>query len=317
MVLEILKKPLIEYKTRILKRLIRGACMKELTMLNGAEPREILRTVIEKKTPAVMSYLSKGKWHIANVLLTNLGANRLDTHLSPRKMGPTSQKVHEDTSSGENEKLNPLNIQINQPVGISLKYGYGKFIFETTVVALEPSSDPKSGGTIVLMVPDRIEMVQRRSYFRVKVPSSLKVNVMLWHRRYKDEMSKTQQIETQTPDTRRTPPERYWQGKLADISAGGLQIVVDKGQKPDFKRGQFMGLRFTPMPYEMPLMFNAQIRNILPTADEKSICLGLRIVGLEASPEGRQVLQRLCNVVEHYYRINQHSTKKRDLQTTG
>jgi hypothetical protein len=71
------------------------------------------------------------------------------------------------------------------------------------------------------------------------------------------------------------------------------------------------------MPYEMPLMFDAQIRNILPTAGEKSICLGLRIVGLEASPEGRQVLQRLCNVAEHYYQINQCTLKGRDFQTTG
>ncbi|HUV41903.1 MAG TPA: PilZ domain-containing protein, partial [Sedimentisphaerales bacterium] len=122
---------------------------------------------------------------------------------------------------------------------------------------------------------------------------------------------------TQTPDSRRMTPECYWQGKLTDISAGGVQIVVDTGQKPDFKRGQFIGLRFTPMPYEMPLMFDAQIRNILPTIDQKCICLGLRIVGLEASPEGRQVLQRLCNVAEHYHQMNQCSAKQQDFQTTS
>ena len=321
MVLGILKKPLFKYKTRTLKHLNRGADMNEVAMLSGTQPREILQTVIEKKVPAVMSYLSRGKWHVAKVSLTNLGANRLDIQVSPRKMDSILQKAHEGTPSGGTQmttsKPSPLNIQVNQPVGISLKYGYGKFIFETTVVALEPSLDPTSGGTIVLLVPDRIEMVNRRSYFRVDVPGSLKVNVMLWHRRSTDEMPITQQLATQTPDARRTPPQCYWQGKLTDISAGGMQIVVDCGQKPDFKRGQFIGLRFTPMPYEMPLMFDAQIRNILPTADEKNICLGLQIIGLEASPEGRQVLQRLCNVVEHYYRINQCSPKETDLQTTS
>jgi hypothetical protein len=255
------------------------------------------------------------------VLLTNLGANGLDIRLAPRKTDSST------VLSSLSKDSPPLNIQVNQPVGISLKYGYGKFIFETTVVAIQPSSDPTSGGTIALMVPERIELVQRRSYFRVDVPSSLKVNVMLWHRRYTDEMSETlasaerveagQQIETQTSDSRRLPQGSYWQGKLTDISAGGVQIVVDTGQKPDFKRGQFIGLRFTPMPYEMPLMFDAQIRNILPTAGEKSICLGLRIVGLEASSEGRQVLQRLCNVAEHYYQINQCTLNGRDFQTTG
>ena len=58
-------------------------------------------------------------------------------------------------------------------------------------------------------------------------------------------------------------------------------------------------------------MFNAQIRNILPTVNEENLCLGLQIVGLEASTEGHQILQRLCDVVERYYQINQ--TKNADL----
>ncbi|MHC4657723.1 MAG: PilZ domain-containing protein, partial [Planctomycetota bacterium] len=112
------------------------------------------------------------------------------------------------------------------------------------------------------------------------------------------------------------PPGQYWQGRLIDISAGGAQVAVDAGQEPDFRNGQFIGMRFTPMPYETPLMFNGQIRNILPTADGKSICLGLQIVGLEASSEGRQILQRLCSVVERYYQINQTSVRQQDLQGT-
>ena len=202
-------------------------------MLSGNEPRKILQTVIEKKTPAVMSYLSKGKWYVARVLLTNLGANRLDVRVSPRRVTNYEPRATSDC------RTSLTNIQVNQPVGISVKYGYGKFIFETTVVALEPSSDPTSGGTIVLMVPDRIEIVQRRSYFRVDVPGSLKVNVMLWHCRYTDERPETQQMGTRTPllafarkQGGRTPPEYYWQGKLTDISADGAQIVVDTGQKP-------------------------------------------------------------------------------------
>lgn len=264
---------------------IRGENMNELAIPLGTEPREILQALIEKKTPAIMSYLSRRKWHVAKVLLTDLGANRLSIQVLPRK------------------NLNPLNIQIDQPVGVSLKCGYGKIIFETTVIALEPSPEATSGGTIVLKVPDRIELVQRRNYFRVDVPKSLKVNVLLWHRSISDA-------------GQQTPPEHYWQGNLADISAGGAQIVIDNAQNPDFKKGQFVGLRFTPMPYEMPLMFDAQIRNLLPTANDKSICLGLQIVGLEASSEGRQTLQRLCNVVEQYYRINQTNAKQQDFQTT-
>jgi len=291
--------------------------MNEVVMLSGAEPREILQSVIEQRIPAIMSYLSKGKWHIAKVLLTNLGASRLSVEVCSQ-----SRQV---------------NIQVEQPVGISIKYGYGKFVFDTTVVRLEPSTDSTTGGTIVLVVPDRVEIVQRRSYFRVDVPKSLKVNVLLWHRR-RSHGTKNEMRDTK--DEKR----KYWQGRLVDISAGGAQIVVGGGvvqhclsglvpstqgqefsqfaedskmEALDFKTGQFIGLRFTPMPYETPLMFDAQIRNILPTVDGKSICLGLQIVGLEASREGRQVLQRLCNIVERYYQINQSSAKQQDMQRIG
>lgn len=324
-------------------------------MLRGAEPREILQAVIEKRIPAIMSYLSKGKWHVAKVLLTNLGANRLSVEVGPQSRHKGFGKVSCNTSQDGNRnvgtgakvrtpileegppKPHPVNIQVNQPVGISLKYGYGKFVFDTTVVGLEPSPDPTTGGTIVLAVPDRVEVVQRRSYFRVDVPKSLKVNVLLWHRR------RNRGTKNEMRDTK-DEIRNYWQGRLVDISAGGAQIVVDgrvsqrpvsglgsvaqrpegsefakncEMEAPDFKKGQFIGLRFTPMPYETPLMFDAQIRNILPTADGKSICLGLQIVGLEASAEGRQVLQRLCNVVERYYQINQSSAKQQDMQPIG
>jgi hypothetical protein len=321
MVLGTIKKPLIEYKVRISRYLIGGIGMNEVEVLHGAEPREILQTVTEKKAPAIMSYLSRGEQRIVRVLLTNLGANRLDIQVLPGKGDSISRKAHKMGA----KKPHPIDIQVNQPVSISLKYGYGRFTFETTVAGFEPSSEPASGGeappygnpTIALMIPDRIEITQRRSYLRVEVPSFLKVNVMLWHRRYINGEPETQQMASQTTGAHRMPPEHYWRGRLTDISTGGARIVVDAMQRPDFKKGQFIRLTFTPMPYEMPLTFDARIRGILLTADEKSICLGLQIVGLEENPQTRQVLHRLCSVVEAYYRINQYSAKQRDFQTTS
>ena len=68
------------------------------------------------------------------------------------------------------------------------------------------------------------------------------------------------------------------------------------------------------MPYETPLTFSAQIRNVLSTVDGQGISLGLQIVGLEASPEGHQVLTRLIAVVGRYYQINQSGAKQLDKQ---
>lgn len=265
----------------------------QLVTLHGVDCQKILQNVVAKRTPAIMSYLSRDKWHVAKVLLTALSEDKLNAE-----------------GVGWMKRPRPINIQAGQPVGISFKHGYGKFVFDTTVAALEPSPDPSSGGTIILAAPDRVGVVQRRSYFRVSVPESLKVNVVFWHRRSKlqakDAMWSWPSIE----------PQQYFQGRLVDISAGGAQVKVPlqtdngKSQADDFRKGQFIGLRFTPMPYETPLMFSAQIRNMLPAADQKGIFLGLQIVGLEASPEGRQVLSKLVDIVERYHQINQSGAKQ-------
>lgn len=269
--------------------------MSEIVILQGQESRAVLASVVEQESPAIMSYLSKDKWHVAKVVLKALQDDKLYI-----------EGCH------AMDKPHPINIQINQPVGLNFKHAYGKFVFDTVVVGLEPSLDPSAGGRIVLTAPQRIGVVQRRSYFRVNAPDSLKVNVVIWHRAGGRQMKE--------------PMHNYYEGRLMDISAGGAQIIVPaKNGKMqgapgagvfDFHKGQFIGVRFTPLPFETPLVFNAQIRNILPTADHSALCLGLQIVGLEASEEGRQVLARIANVVERYYEINQASGKPHDQQTT-
>ncbi|MCL5282163.1 MAG: PilZ domain-containing protein [Planctomycetes bacterium] len=297
--------------------------MSEIVMLQGPESQTVLQMVVQTQAPAIMSYLSKDKWHVAKVVMKDLRADRL--------------YVENCHTAG---KPHPINIRLEQPVGVNFKHAYGKFVFDTTVVGFEPSADPEAGGTIVLAAPQCVGVVQRRSYFRVNVPASLRVNVVLWHR-----------------TGHRASDDRlhaYCEGRLVDISAGGAQVVVplkhgaaggpagldtnsaspasnaasagalqqtvmgaaqappagaapraDAPGTADFRKGQFLGVRFTPMPYEVPLMFNAQIRNVLPTADHAGLCLGLQIVGLEASEDGRQTLSRLAQVVERYHQINQ------------
>jgi len=281
-------------KTRILQRIATGGVdMNEVAMLSGSEPRKILQTMIEKKVPAIMSYLSRGKWHVAKVELTDLGACRVDVRILP------TPNPH------------PINIKTDQPVGVSLKYGYGKFIFEATVMALEPSADATSGGTIILTMPDRIEIVQRRSYFRVQVPNSLKVKVLLWHHKQQSEQPEDDQAQQ---DTDHTQPPKYHQGRLIDISAGGAQVALEVADAENFNVGRFIGVRFTPLPYERPLLFNARVRNILPTANGRQACLGIQIIGLEVSIEGREMLSRLVEIVERYYQLSQTGAKHQDFQ---
>ena len=90
--------------------------MSRVEMLRGAEPRKILETMVDGHVCAIMSYLSKRKWHVAKVQLVGLGANRLSVQII------------------KGAKPHPINIQVDQPIGISLKHEYGKFIFDTKVI---------------------------------------------------------------------------------------------------------------------------------------------------------------------------------------
>lgn len=256
--------------------------MNNVVMLCGAEPRKVLQAVIDKKVPVILSYFSRGKRHIAKVVISRLGANILEMDVLPR------------------EDPQPINIHSNQEISISLKYGYGKFAFESKVIDLKASLEPESGGVIVVNVPTRLELVQRRSYFRVNVPESMKVGTKIWYGRSEGGSEKRSS-------------GNYREGSLVDLSAGGCQVALDCDQKQHFRAGQFVTMEFTPMPYESSFVLEAQIRKVLLTADRGHVCIGLQIIGLESSVEGRESLQRLCDVVENYYQINQGSVKNLEM----
>lgn len=258
--------------------------MKEVVLLRGSEPHKVLQRVIEEKKPALMCYLSRGKWHKAQVLLVNLDSEKLDVRVVPTDYEPVVLAQY----YGLHGKPHPVNVRLGQSVGLSIKCEGGKFIFDAEVMDFGMSS-PTGGGIITLEVPDQMEMISRRSFFRVRVPEEISIDVQLWHRRCR--RSKAEQ-------------EHRWQGRLVDISAGGLQVAVDASKRPDFRQGQFVKVRFCPLRSSPAIEFSAQIRNILPTADGESLCFGLQVVGLEASKEGRAILARLAAVTELYYELN-------------
>lgn len=85
-------------------------------------------------------------------------------------------------------------------------------------------------------------------------------------------------------------------------------MAIDAAEKTTLGRGRLVGLEFSPKPAGVLLAFDAQVREILPTADGKNICLGLQFVGLKANPEARQGLQKLCNAEGVYYEAKENAT---------
>lgn len=170
--------------------------------------------------------------------------------------------------------------------------GFGGFfkIAGMSEVVLESSVEQLSTGTLELYSSDKSEPFERRKCARLHVPSSLEINVHLWHSGRKDDYHKMR-------------PGRYWNGRLVDISEGGAQVAINAVDIEDTTlcKGQLLGLEFRAKPMEPLLVFDAQIREILPTADGMNTCLGLQFVGLEVNPYGREGLKKLCSSEAIYY----------------
>ena len=247
--------------------------MTESQVLKSQELSEIMALAAQKRLTAVMSHLANGRWRITNVIITMF----------------TTDNLHVEVVQGE--KPRSIEVQIDQPVGISFGHIYNKYLFETIITGFEPSVNQACGGKIVLELPKTVEKMQRREYTRAQVPGSLNIKVLFWHRGYNDERTEV-------------PFENYWQGRLTNLSAGGVQIGVDLEQAPFFSVGQHVGLQFTPNPYARPLLLEGQVKHIEEVADAKKLYLGIHILGLEATSQGRKILKRIMAVVKEYQKTN-------------
>jgi anti-anti-sigma regulatory factor len=176
-------------------------------------------------------------------------------------------------------------------------YGFDR-IFHTADVSeivLTPLDEQAGSGTLEICSSNNIKPLERRKYFRLKIPWWLQMNVLLWHGGCSDEYHKLLS-------------GHFWHGRLVDISKGGIQVAIEAEEETMLDKDRMMGMEFRPNPAEPLLAFDARIKEIQPTADGKNICLGLQFIGLEANPEGRQALQKLYNPEGKYYEAKKNAT---------
>lgn len=232
---------------------------------------DIFRDVINKGISLNISYLTDGKWKLTS--------------------GEISQATEDSVEITPAQAAIPCSeiLRVEQPVGISFKMDHSKFVFESRVV----TCNCENGG-FVLELPEKIEKMPRRSYIRVPVPEKMFVRVIFWHRGHND-------------DKDFIPKENCWEGKLINLSAGGMKISISEDKKCHFEPGQLVGLQFTPMPYEKPVLLEGLIRHI--EEKEGFIELGMEFLGLEASWEGRTKTRKLVDIVEKYDSIRNNDDK--------
>lgn len=240
-------------------------------MFLGEKTKEILRCVLEKSIPAYMSYCAEQIWHRSQISINKIDADSFDIHVI----------------EGE------VPIEQGQLVGISFQYEHShsldRFIFGTTVKNI-------SDDTVSLILPEEIEVIRNNCFIRCPVPADLEISVGIWQKKQKSgyEMLPAAQI------------CQGWSGRLVEVAADSLCVSVNAWQGLDLKTADSVGFRFVPFNHESLITANARVRHLISTAQAQESWLDLEIVGLEASPEGRMILRRICNLVSRYRQMAQH-----------
>ncbi len=256
--------------------------MSETQVIENKELSDFLELVLDQKVSGTTSYLAKGRWHTAKILIIAITSKSIQLELQPDSDYSTSH-----------------NMQVDQPVGITFQHEFNKYLLESVVVGYESSVNEDATGRIVIKMPEKAEKMQRRAYVRVDVPSDMTVKVLFWHRGYSD-------------NTTEVPLENYWQGKMIDLSGGGMLVSVDEAYQENFRNGQLVGLQFTSMAYERPIIVEAVIRHVGEPA-QGSLKLGIEFIGLEATADGREKIRHIGDTIDSY---QQHSSNLSDNKST-
>ncbi len=179
------------------------------------------------------------------------------------------------------------NVSIYQPVGICILSGHYKYLFDSQVSEVKSGVN---GSSICIDYPQTAERMPRRAFLRQSVPASMNVKVLFWHRGYMD-------------GCEAKPDEQYWQGRLLNLSAGGAQFEIDNSQKRCFSSGQLLGVQFTPMSYQIPFLLESHVKYLRDNTENGHFKIGVEFLGLE-TPEGRDSLHRLLEVLKEYQQMN-------------
>lgn len=260
--------------------------MSETQNIENKELSDFLELVLSQGVSGITSYLSKGRWHTAKISVISITSKSLQLQLLPDNDSSVSQ-----------------NIQIDQPVGITFQHEFSKYLLESVVIGFESSVNEDATGRIVIKKPEKAEKMQRRAYARVDVPAEMTVKVLFWHRGYSD-------------DTAEVPLENYWQGKMIDLSGGGMQVLVDEKYRDNYRKGQLIGLQFTSMPLERPIIVEAIIRHVGEPV-EGSLNLGIEFIGLEATADGREKLRRIGDTIDNYQQLESSCRSDRSAAVVG
>ncbi len=178
-------------------------------------------------------------------------------------------------------------------VGVSFKLKHYKHIFSASVTGthnLQIGPDV-CVSALTVAVPDKMQRLQRRAFNRAEVPPNRIVRGTFWLGGVSAE-----------PAGGGGDDRPVWLGKVANISAGGLQMLVEANTVTAMEVGDVVGVRMAFGPGEN-VFADAQFRHAEETI--KGVLIGLQFVGLTETDAGRHSLETLSTKVAEFQHISE------------
>jgi len=189
-----------------------------------------------------------------------------------------------------------------EKVGLSFKLKHHKYLCSVVAAGIEqlPLDDGGSEPVLSVCYPSRMNRLQRRAYQRVPVPANRIVRASFWPGGREAEPNKP------------CPERPVWTGRVTDLSAGGLQLMLPVESLELLDPGYVVGVRVSfGAGSEQAVYADAQYRHATP-AEEKPpapggpdgpcVLVGFQFVGLGQTREGQDSLERISYHVAEFQR---------------
>ena len=169
-------------------------------------------------------------------------------------------------------------------LGGTFRLGHKKCMFSTALLSVQRQGEDTLWA---IRRPEQLQQLQRRAYERAAPPKGSVIAVRFWREATGGDGS--------------TDARNVRHGQLEDISAGGMRIKV--ADPKDVPLDRTYRCVFTPRPGKPSLVLDAVLRH-REAVDQGRASLGFQFVGMEATPEGLRLLDRLVRIVNHFQRSN-------------
>ncbi len=183
----------------------------------------------------------------------------------------------------------------DEPLGVAFRLGHKKCMFSTVAQA----SETRDGETYLRVTwPKDLKTFQRRVFDRVAPPRGTIVPVRFW----------AEEHNASTTATARN----VHNGQLEDLSAGGMRVKT--GDLSNIQLGGTYRCVFTAQPGSPTLILDTVLRHREAT-DSGRASLGFHFLGLEMTPEGRKLLDRIVHIVKQFQRTRNRRRRKPSTQS--